>query len=299
MDRFRSAIEHLNAGRLDAAAADCAILCRAAPDDPAVLQLQAMIALRGGTPAEALRLIGKSLELRPAHVPSLIVAARAARAAGMLDQSAAVLREAIACAPGLAEPMFLLCLTLLDLDDPALAATVEQAGARFPTQGSEWQELGVALHRAGRHSLALTAFTRAVAADPQQAKSQFGLGLSLREAERMIEARQALQRAVSLDPAASGAWFALGLTCQDLMDEAGAAAAFDAALRSRTDFAEAAVNLGIARQRLGDMDGAIVAYRRAVRIRPDTFPRIAQAVTAAASGMLWLDLGAFRRWLGA
>jgi cytochrome c-type biogenesis protein CcmH/NrfG len=47
------------------------------------------------------------------------------------------------------------------------------------------------------------------------------------------------------------------------------------------------------------MDAAIEAFRRAIRIRPDTLGRIAQAVTAARTGMLWLDPAAFRRALGA
>jgi cytochrome c-type biogenesis protein CcmH/NrfG len=62
---------------------------------------------------------------------------------------------------------------------------------------------------------------------------------------------------------------------------------------------EAAVNLGIALQRLGDMDAAMGAYRSAIAIRPDSLGRIAQAVTADRTGMLYLDLGAFRRRLGA
>lgn len=131
------------------------------------------------------------------------------------------------------------------------------------------------------------------------ADAEFGRGLLLREAGRMTEARTALLRAVTLDPTAAGAWFALGLTHQGLEDEPAAAIAFQAALRERPGFAEAAVNLGIALQRLGDMQAAIEAYRHAIRIRPDTFGRVAQAVTAARTGMLWLDLAAFRRALGA
>jgi len=43
----------------------------------------------------------------------------------------------------------------------------------------------------------------------------------------------------------------------------------------------------------------MAAYRSAIQIRPDTLGRIAQAVTAARTGMLWLDPTAFRRALGA
>jgi cytochrome c-type biogenesis protein CcmH/NrfG len=115
----------------------------------------------------------------------------------------------------------------------------------------------------------------------------------------MTEARTALRQALTLDPTAAGAWFALGLTHQDLHDETAAATAFQAALRERPSFAEAAVNLGIALQRLGNIPAAMEAYRNAVQIRPDTFGRIAQAITAARTGMLWLDPAAFRRALGA
>ena len=62
---------------------------------------------------------------------------------------------------------------------------------------------------------------------------------------------------------------------------------------------EAAVNLGIALQRLGDLPAALDAYRDGLRIRPDTLGRIAQALTAAGTGMLVLDPAALRRMLGA
>ena len=58
--------------------------------------------------------------------------------------------------------------------------------------------------------------------------------------------------------------------------------------------AEAAVNLGICEQRMGDLEAAKNAYRQAMRIRPDTVGRIAQALTTAPKGELWLDLRALR-----
>jgi len=296
---FRAALAHVNAGNLDAAAAACLVLRRARPADPAVLQLHATIALRTGNPQDALDSIRRSLAARPGHVPSLILAARAAIAAGTPDLALPPLHEAVARAPHLPEPAFLLCRTLLDLNHRSLNATLDLIAARHPAQAAEWQLLGLALQRAGRPAEALTAFTRASDADPTLSQAHFGRGLLIRDAGRMTEARTALQRAVTLDPTAAGAWFALGLTHQDLQDETAAATAFQAALRERPDFPEAAVNLGIALQRLGNIPAAMDAYRTAVQISPDTFGRIAQAITAARTGMLWLDPAAFRRALGA
>jgi tetratricopeptide (TPR) repeat protein len=297
--QFRAALAQVNGGRLEEAAAACDGLRREHPDDPAVLQLHATIALRTGRPGDALDSIRRSLALRPGHVPSLILAAEAARANHMPAAAVGPLREAVARAPDRADAAFLLSRTLLDLDDPELGIVLEQTAQRHPGAASEWQQLGVALRRGGKAGAALAAFTRAAAADPGLAAAAFGIGLLLRDGGRISEARSALERAVALDPTASGAWFALGLTYQDIGDDERAVTAFQAALRERPGFAEAAVNLGIALQQQGRMDDAIEAYRDAVRIRPDTIGRIAQAVTAARTGMLWLDLGAFRRALGA
>jgi tetratricopeptide (TPR) repeat protein len=289
----------LNAGELDAAASVCSALTRTHPDDPAVLQLAATIALRNGNPQESLTTIRRSLIARPGHVPSLMLAANAAIAAGLGHEAAGLAREAATRAPENSDATFLLCRTLIGVSDNALGLAIARAAVRHPNDAAQWQRLGLELQRVGRQSAALDAFTRAVAADPSLGPAHFGRGLLLRDADRMEESRHALELAVTLDPTASGAWFALGLTCQDLHDEAAAAEAFQAALHHRSAFAEAAVNLGIARQRLGDMNRALEAYREAVHIRPDTFGRIAQAVTAARTGMLCLDPGAFRRLLHA
>ena len=199
----------------------------------------------------------------------------------------------------LSEPAFLLCRTLLDLGDRSFDAMLDLVAARYRSHAAEWQQLGLALQRARRPTAALAAFTRAAAADPTLADAQFGRGLLLRDIGRMTEALAALQEAVTLDPTVSGVWFALGLTCQDLQDEAGATAAYQTALHQRPNFAEAAVNLGIALQRLGDTEAANDAFRTAIRIDPDMFGRIVQAMAADRTGMLWLNMGAFRQALGA
>jgi predicted Zn-dependent protease len=92
----------------------CEALRRIAPDDAAVLQLHATVALRAGKPADALGSIRRSLVLRPGHLPSLLIAARAARGAGVAQQALAPLREALARAPDHAEAAFLLCQVLLE-----------------------------------------------------------------------------------------------------------------------------------------------------------------------------------------
>jgi tetratricopeptide (TPR) repeat protein len=105
-----------------------------------------------------------------------------------------------------------------------------------------------------------------------------------------------LERATAGDAPAS-VWFNLGLARQDLRDHAGAAAAYRRAIEINPEHAEAAVNLGVALQDSGDIDAAMQAYATAWRMRPASFGLIAQALTSAPHGRLWLDEESLRRAL--
>ena len=91
------------------------------------------------------------------------------------------------------------------------------------------------------------------------------------------------------------AWFLLGVSSADAGRRDAAAAAYRRALAIEPTLAEAAVNLGTLLQESGDLAGAKAAYGEALRLRPDTFGRIAQAMTTSPKGELWLDLGALRQ----
>ncbi len=222
--------------------------------------------------------------------------ARAARASGDGEAAVRALREAVRLAPDAAGPLFGLCAALLDAGRPEAAAVLDSLLERFPA-GEGWGEIGAVLVRAGKREAALVCLTRAAAAVPRPALLLQRSAL-LRELGRTAEAEAALDHAVALEPRAVRGWFLLGLCRQDRHDPRGAAAAYRKALAIDPALAEAAVNLGTALQDAGDLDGAKAAYARAVGLRPDTFGRVAQAVTAAPKGELWLDLGAFRRSLG-
>jgi tetratricopeptide (TPR) repeat protein len=68
-------------------------------------------------------------------------------------------------------------------------------------------------------------------------------------------------------------------------------------LSLRPDLAEAETNLGVVLQEQGQLTAAKQAYGRAIELRPSTFGRIAQALTTAPKGELWMDLGALRAHL--
>src|SRR6202044_2782125 len=112
-------------------------------------------------------------------------------------------------------------------------------------------------------------------------------------------ARAELEQAVKLRPSDGRAWFAFGLVCEDLRDTSGAIEAYRRSIEAQPDVPEAHVNLGLNLQNAGDLDPEMDSYRHAMRLRPDTFGRIAPALTSAKKGRLWLNLAQLRRMLEA
>jgi len=271
-----------------------------------------------------------SLARHPDHVPTLVIAGRAARASDDVAGAAAFFRRAAALAPDRADAAFLTCVTLLELGDPEAGTLLPLLLDRFPDDGEGWRLLGAALQRADQPAAALVAFTRATytmpslalhlrrgmlleslgrlaeAADAYRAaadhasdsgEAMLKLGMCLRRMSDTERAAVALERAVALAPDNNDAWFAAGLVRQDQREFGSAADAYRHALELQPDLAEAAVNLGICHQENRDMAAAKTAYRLALKLRPDTFGRVAQALAAAPMGEVWLDLAALRHSL--
>ncbi len=258
--------------------------------------MAALIALTAGQFADASRWATSCLALRPDHVPALVIAGRAARRLGDRAGAMAMCRRACALSPDRGEPAFLLCALLLEEADPQALALLDGLLRRFPTDSAGWNEIGLALHKAGKLEAALAAFSRAFGAAPSVS---LGLrrGAVLKELGRLPAARDALNAAAALGSMPGHAWFTLGLICQDLGDLPAAKEAYSAAIEADPTLAEAMVNLGVVRQDMGDLEGAKTAYGCAIRTRPDTFGRIAQAMTSPPTGELWLDIEALRRSL--
>ncbi len=297
------------------------------PNDPAVHQLAAVVALQQGETERAVRWAVASLARRPDHIATLLIAGRAASAAKNAAGAAAFFRRASALAPERADAAFLTCVALLEIGDPEARTLLTRLLDQFPDDAEGWSLLGAALQRADQPEAALVALTRAIRATPSPAlhtrrgmllesigrvgeaaeayraaedlgsgsgDAALKLGLCLRRTGDTEGASAALERAAALAPNSSEAWFALGLVRHDKRDLESAADAYHRALELRPDLAEAAVNLGICRQETGDLTAAKAAYQLALRVRPDTFGRIAQALAAAPTGEVWLDLAALR-----
>lgn len=221
--------------------------------------------------------------------------------------------------------MFMTCIALLERGDPRANDTLHDLLRRFPHDAEGWYDIGMTLHRAGKFEAALVTFTRA-AETVEHPRHEIARAASLRALDRLGEATDVLRKAGSRWPgnsdlalqlalnlhklgelaaaraeferilAANAAsansanlWFAYGLVCQDAHDTSAAITAYRRALDLSPELAEAYVNLGICLQQTGDITAAKAMFGRAMRLRSDTFGRIAQALSAAPRGELWLD----------
>jgi tetratricopeptide (TPR) repeat protein len=255
--------------------------------------IEAAQLLRGGQAEAARQACLTLLRLRPDHPAALLLLGRAARTLGDLSGSAAAFRRAADLEPGRPEAAFLLCAVLLQSGDPQAQAVLGGLLDRFPGHSVGWEDLGRTLYEAGKLEAALVCFTRAAKAAPSFPLAM-RRGAILRSLGRLPAAIEAFQAAVALKTDAATAWFWLGLCHQDQAELPAAADAYRAALRRDGTLAEAAVNLGTVLQGQGRLEEAKQVYGLALRQRPDSFGRIAQALTTSPKGELWLDLARLR-----
>jgi len=262
-DIVRRATAAFNAGRRDEARQLCEQGLVRLPGEPMLSHLLAAVLFSGGEIEAARGHVEISLAKRPDNAAARLLAARIARAGKDFDGALSHLDRAIAISPQ--RDAFL-----------EKARTLDQAGLR-PQARLAWQAILEVI--------------------PDNAEAAARLGRLAWEDGETVLAASLLEGAVR-DEAPASVWFDLGLVRQDLRDHAGAALAYRKAVEIKSDHAEAMFNLAVVLQESGDLDGAMRAYRDAYRLRPESFGRIAMALTSASHGRLWLDEASLRRALG-
>ena len=179
----------------------------------------------------------------------------------------------------------------------AALAQCEQGLAVDPQHPALLQLLAVLCLKQGVLPRAAEAIAASLASRPDHLPS---LVVAAEVASASGEGRKAvarLLRAATLAPRDAEICFALALALQDAGDLEAATAALERVLTLGPPRVEAEVNLGILWQERGHFETALRAYGRAYRLRPDSFGRIAQALSSASRGGLWLELDALRQAL--
>ncbi len=287
------ALKALNGGAIDEAAEIARALVRRWPQDASACQLMATVALRQTNPADSERWALLSLAARPDHCATLILAAQAAQAMGHLATALERFRRAGELNPARAEAAFGAGEMLIQYSPTEAGPAIDDLLRRFPDRTAELAHIGSALEKAGQAELAGRVYGALVTAQPS-AKWYIRLGSVLHSLGCRDRALECYRMALGLEPTSFEAWFKLGLVLQDARRPDRAVEAYRQALALRPDLAETELNLGIALQELGELSAAKEAYGRALALMPAAFGRIAQALTTAPKGELWMDLDALR-----
>ena len=156
------AIGHVNAGRRERARALCTHALQSFAPHPAVHQLLALLDLQQGEVAQSRQHSALSLALRPDHVPTLAVAADAARAAADLPAALHMLERIVALAPEHIDAWFQLALVRQDVHDLSGAVQALHEVLRLDSGRADAQvNLGIVLQESGRMDDAMRAYGRA------------------------------------------------------------------------------------------------------------------------------------------
>ena len=143
-----------------------------------------------------------------------------------------------------------------DPADGSLSVIERKQAAEAPTRAQEWFDRGVALEKEDAEA-ALTAYERAIAADPALLDARINLGRLLHEAGRFAKAEQVYREAVKACGGDPVLLYNLGVLLDDMDRKPEAMEAYETALSGDPGLADCHYNLGLLCERLGKPKEAI------------------------------------------
>jgi len=248
---LKSAIQHFESGRLDAAEKAARDLLARVPANPDARHLVALVALQRGQPELALAYVDGLLREAPGDAFALNSRGAACQALGRRDEAIAAYRAALEADPGYAEAAGNLGMALLAarrfedawrLAEETLArlpqflpmwmvgghaalalGRLEEARSRFagalqraPGHPGILALLGDTLFRMGRHAEAVANFDAVIAAQPADAGAHNNRGTALLAMKRVVDAEASFRRATEIDASLAPAWHNLGCALLEL-----------------------------------------------------------------------------------
>ena len=144
-----------------------------------------------------------------------------------------------------------------------------QAASIKPEDARTHHVMGFILQTQGRYAEAIESYERAVRLKPDFARAYDHLGVALSEVGRSDEAIESHRKAVELDPSCAGAYnnLAIALGSQNRFDEA--IANYQQALHLEPDLADTHYNLANVLRQQGRYEEAIADFSRAIELRAD------------------------------
>jgi predicted O-linked N-acetylglucosamine transferase (SPINDLY family) len=264
------AIQHHQAGRLQAAEQIYRQILQAEPNHADAWHLLGVIAHQAGKHGIAVEYIGRAIGLNGSAAGFHNNLGAAYCALGRIPEAIACYRRAVELKPDYAEAHDNLGDTLKGqgkLDEAV--ACYRRAVELKPDLAETHRNLGLAWKEQGELDEAIACYRRAVELKPDYAEAHYNLGNALRDQGKLDEAIACYRRALELRPSYVEAHNNAGNALKDLGNLDEAIACYRRALELRPDVAEAHSNLGLVLNDQGRWDEAIACYRRALELKPD------------------------------
>jgi predicted O-linked N-acetylglucosamine transferase (SPINDLY family) len=198
---LQEAVALHQSGQLDAAEIEYKKLLNFLPSNTILLTNLGTIAFQKGKLEDAVRIIGKSLQINGKQPYALSNRGNALKELQRLDEALASYDRAIVLKPDYADAYFNRGIALKDLKrlDEALAS-YDRAIVLKPDYAEAYSNRGVALIELKRLDEALASYDRAIVLKPDYADAYSNLGNALKDLNRLDEALASYDRAIALKP---------------------------------------------------------------------------------------------------
>jgi tetratricopeptide (TPR) repeat protein len=264
------AIQHHQAGRLQAAEQIYRQILQVEPNHPDALHLLGVIAAQCGKYDSAVEYMGRATQLNQDNANAHNNLGNALREQGKSEEAAACYRRALQLKPDYADAHNNLGAVLRDQGNLEEAvACCRRALELKPNYAEVHNNLGAALQNQGKSDEAIACYRRALELKPDYAKAHYNLGSALKDLGKPDEAAACYRRALELKPDDAEAHNNVGNALLDQGKPDEAAACYRRALELRPDYGEAHNNLGNALMGQGEPDQAAACYRLALQLMPD------------------------------
>lgn len=273
LDQLLDALARHRTGDIAGAGAQCrAVLTR--EQHPAALHLLGVIAMTANQPFEALALLRRAADLRPADSDTRLALGNALAATGETVAAVAAYRRVLSDQPGHPAALANLSQALRSLGETQAALEATHAAvAALPGSAKALTALALALLQARQADHAEAAADAAIAVDPKFAEAWIARGTARSALRRSAAAIADLDHALTLDPGNAGAHLNLGNAHLDCDNDELAERHIRHALTLDPSLAEAHASLGFLLTTRNLLPAAIEACDAAIRLRP----RFAQA----------------------
>jgi tetratricopeptide (TPR) repeat protein len=260
------AIQHQQAGRLQAAEQVCRQILAIQPDHAGAWHLLGLVNAQTGNYPRAAECLARAVNAQPDWAEAQANLGNALRELGKLDEAAACLQRAIQRKPGFADAHNNLGIVLKEQGKPEQAvACYRRALELKPDFAAAHNNLGVALKTLGKLDEAVACCRRALELKPHFTEAYHNLGIALKDLGKLDEAVACCRRAIELKPDYTAAHISLGNALKDQGKPDEAVACYRRVIELKPDYAPAYNNLGIALEEMGDLQGAEDSFRAALR----------------------------------